>query len=214
MDIDKINELYYRHMELLKENAGEKDGSAGKKRLKYTYEWVTAFLPRDMDISNRAAQDKVLDLAFQEALKRLVHNRKNPRLAAQNMFGDEDFPMEVISQYAWYQKHGFPDATEDGWYAAEDAEERAGANEEQNEEEGEDYVAGMGMPDFTREDWGLIQDAIVDQIAHLEQRWGDTWGQRQQEKVERLEAILKKMSFNPKRNLEGHENEEQNEGED
>jgi hypothetical protein len=28
VDIDKINELYYRHLELLKENAGEKDGSA------------------------------------------------------------------------------------------------------------------------------------------------------------------------------------------
>jgi hypothetical protein len=95
----------------------------GKRRLKYDYEWVTAFLPRDLDISNRAAQDKVLDLAFQETLKRLVPNRKNPRLAAQNMFGDEDFPMEIISQYAWYQEHGFPNATEDGWYDAQDAEE-------------------------------------------------------------------------------------------
>jgi hypothetical protein len=72
-------------------NEDAEQSTAGKQRLKYDYEWVTAFLPRDLDISNRAAQDKVLDLAFQETLKRLVPNRKNPRLAARNMFGDEDF---------------------------------------------------------------------------------------------------------------------------
>ena len=105
------------------------EGTAGKRRLKYDYEWVTAFLPRDLDISNRAAQEKVLDLAFQETLKRLVPTRKNPRLAARNMFGDEDFPGEIISQYAWYQEHGFPDASEDGWYTVqdEDAEGRSNA---------------------------------------------------------------------------------------
>jgi hypothetical protein len=51
----------------------------------------------------------VLSLAYDEVLKRLVHDRKNPSLAARNMFYDEDFPMEVVSQYAHYQKHGFPD---------------------------------------------------------------------------------------------------------
>jgi len=105
------------------ENAEQ--GTSGKRRLKYDYEWVTAFLPRDLDISNRAAQEKVLDLAFQETLKRLVPTRKNPRLAARNMFGDEDFPMEIISQYAWYQEHGFPNASEDGWYDVQDTEENA-----------------------------------------------------------------------------------------
>ena len=108
------------------------EGNTGKKRLKYDYEWVTAFLPRDLDISNRAAQDKVLDLAFQETLKRLVPTHKNPRLAARNMFGDEDFPQEIISQYAWYQKHGFPDASEDGWYAVEDAEDAEGRSNAQH----------------------------------------------------------------------------------
>jgi hypothetical protein len=105
------------------ENA-EQDTSS-KRRLKYDYEWVTAFLPRDLDISNRAAQEKVLDLAFKETLRLLVPNRKNPRLAANNMFGDEDFPMEIISQYAWYQEHGFPNASEDGWYDVQDTEENA-----------------------------------------------------------------------------------------
>ena len=103
------------------------EGNTGKKRLKYDYEWVTAFLPRDLDISNRAGQEKVLDLAFKETLRLLVPDRKNPRLAANNMFGDEDFPGEIISQYAHYQQHGFPDASEDGWYASEDedAEDRS-----------------------------------------------------------------------------------------
>ena len=95
-------------------------GNAGKKRLKYDYEWVTAFLPRDLDISNRAAQEKVLDLAFKETLRLLVPDRKNPLLAARNMFGDEDFPGEIVSQYAWYQEHGFPDASADGWYDVKD----------------------------------------------------------------------------------------------
>ena len=100
------------------------EGNAGKKRLKYDYEWVTAFLPRDIDISNRAGEEKVLDLAFKETLRLLVPDRKNPLLAARNMFGDEDFPGEIVSQYAHYQEHGFPDASEDGWYAVtdEDAE--------------------------------------------------------------------------------------------
>jgi hypothetical protein len=107
--------------------AGEnaEQGTSGKRRLKYDYEWVTAFLPRDLDISNRAAQEKVLDLAFKETLRLLVPNRKNPRLAANNMFGDEDFPMEIISQYAWYQKHGFPNASADGWYDVQHTEENA-----------------------------------------------------------------------------------------
>ena len=104
------------------------EGNTGKKRLKYDYEWVTAFLPRDLDISNRAALEKVLDLAFQETLKRLVTSHKNPRLAAQNMFGDEDFPQEIISQYAHYQQHGFPDASEDGWYAAKDEDSEGRSN--------------------------------------------------------------------------------------
>ena len=41
---------------------------------------------------------------------------------------------------------------------------------------------------FTREDWELIQDAIVDQISYLKsiQSW------RYEEKVERLEAMLEK----------------------
>jgi hypothetical protein len=105
------------------ENA-EQDTS-GKRRLKYDYEWVTAFLPRDIDINNKEGEDKVLNLAFKETLRLLVPNRKNPRLAARNMFGDEDFPMEIISQYAWYQEHGFPNASEDGWYDVQDTEENA-----------------------------------------------------------------------------------------
>ena len=39
---------------------------ASKKRLKYDYEWVTAFLPRDLDISNRAGQEKVLETSIHQ----------------------------------------------------------------------------------------------------------------------------------------------------
>jgi len=44
---------------------------------------------------------------------------------------------------------------------------------------------------FTRDDWRLIQDAIVDQISHLKewQKYG------YEEQVERLEAILKRVGF-------------------
>jgi hypothetical protein len=41
---------------------------------------------------------------------------------------------------------------------------------------------------FTREDWELIQDAIVDQISYLKGR--QSW--RYEEQVERLEAMLEK----------------------
>lgn len=117
-DLKELSQILQDRMLNKSENA--EAASAGKKRLKYDYEWVTAFLPRDIDISNRAGEEKVLDLAFKETLRLLVPDRKNPLLAARNMFGDEDFPGEIISQYEWYQKHGFPDASADGWYAAKD----------------------------------------------------------------------------------------------
>jgi len=43
---------------------------------------------------------------------------------------------------------------------------------------------------FTRDDWLLIQDAIVDQISHLKewQKYG------YEEEVERLEAMLKRVN--------------------
>jgi len=111
--------------EALQNTAAAENTVPGKRRLKYDYEWVTAFLPRDIDINNKEGEDKVLNLAFQETLRLLVPNRKNPRLAARNIFGDEDFPMEIISQYAWYQKHGFPNASADGWYDVQETEENA-----------------------------------------------------------------------------------------
>ena len=76
--------------------------------LKYTYE-IVAYLPRDIDISTREGQDKVLSLAHKEIVKIITHNHKNPERAASNMFYDEDFPMELVSQYSHYQRHGFPD---------------------------------------------------------------------------------------------------------
>ena len=117
-DLKELSQILQDRMLNKSENA--EAASAGKKRLKYDYEWVTAFLPRDIDISNRAGEEKVLDLAFKETLRLLVPDRKNPLLAARNMFGDEDFPGEIVSQYAHYQQHGFPDASADGWYAAKD----------------------------------------------------------------------------------------------
>jgi len=44
---------------------------------------------------------------------------------------------------------------------------------------------------FTREDWELIQDAIVDQISYLKSR--QSWGYEEQ--VERLEAMLAKAKI-------------------
>jgi hypothetical protein len=119
------NMPYPEFAKLSKHAASKLPEDKPKERLKYDYEWVTAFLPRDIDIDNKEGENKVLNLAFQETLRLLVPNRKNPRLAAHNMFGDEDFPMEIISQYAWYQKHGFPDASSDGWYDVQHTEENA-----------------------------------------------------------------------------------------
>jgi hypothetical protein len=44
---------------------------------------------------------------------------------------------------------------------------------------------------FTREDWELIQDAIVDQISYLKHK--QSWGYEEQ--VERLEAMLEKAKI-------------------
>ena len=44
---------------------------------------------------------------------------------------------------------------------------------------------------FTRADWELIQDAIVDQISYLKHR--QSWGYEEQ--VERLEALLEKAKI-------------------
>jgi hypothetical protein len=41
---------------------------------------------------------------------------------------------------------------------------------------------------FNRDDWELIQDAIVDQISYLKHK--QSWGYEEQ--VERLEALLEK----------------------
>lgn len=43
---------------------------------------------------------------------------------------------------------------------------------------------------FTSSDWGLIQDAIVDQISYLKHR--QQWGYEEQ--VERLEEMLGRVS--------------------
>ena len=85
-----------------------------KEKLKYDYE-IVAYLPRDIDISTREGQDKVLSLAYKELVKRVTNKYKNPERAASNMFYDEDFPMELVSQYSHYQKHGFPDIEEDDY---------------------------------------------------------------------------------------------------
>jgi len=93
-----------------------------EKELKYTYE-IVAYLPRDIDISTREGQDKVLNLAYKELVKRVTNKYKNPERAASNMFYDEDFPMELVSQYSHYQKHGFPEDQEESIFsAAENAE--------------------------------------------------------------------------------------------
>jgi len=44
---------------------------------------------------------------------------------------------------------------------------------------------------FTREDWLLIQDAIVDQISYLKHK--QSWGYEEQ--VKRLEAMLEKANI-------------------
>jgi hypothetical protein len=44
---------------------------------------------------------------------------------------------------------------------------------------------------FKREDWELIQDAIVDQISYLKGK--QSWGYEEQ--VERLEALLEKAKI-------------------
>jgi len=109
MDKDTYK-LFESYKDIHKENA-----EASENKVKYDYEVATAYLPRDIDISTKEGQYKVLDLAYNELVKRFtLSHHKNPERAARNMFMyDEDFPMEVVSQYSHYQKHGFPEVEQD-----------------------------------------------------------------------------------------------------
>lgn len=98
---------YPEFAKLSKHAASKLPEDKPKKKLTFTYEVATAYLPRDIDISTREGQDKVLSLAYDELVKAYTGRYKNPRLAARNTF-DEDFLMDVISQYRHYQEHGFP----------------------------------------------------------------------------------------------------------
>lgn len=103
---------YPEFAKLSKHAASKLPEDESKEKLKYDYEVATAHLPRDIDINTREGQEKVLGLAFQELVRSFTGHYKNPRLAAKNTFLDEDFPMEVISQYKHYQEHGFPEIDE------------------------------------------------------------------------------------------------------
>jgi len=98
-------------------------GHDNKHNIKYTYELAVANLPRDIDVSDRPGQERVINLAYHELVKAFEGKYKNPRLAAANAF-DEDLPMEIISQYKHYQQHGFP---------GENREENAKSAEEKRE---------------------------------------------------------------------------------
>jgi len=78
-----------------------------KHNLKYDYEMATAYLPRDIDISTKEGENKLINLAYHELVKAFTGTYKNPKLAARNAM-DEDMLMEIISQYKHYQEHGFP----------------------------------------------------------------------------------------------------------
>jgi hypothetical protein len=105
---------YPEFAKLSKHAASKLPEDKPKEKLKYTYELATAFLPRDINTDTREGQEKVLKLAFDELVKRTFRHDKNPKKRAMNLFMyDEDFPMEVVSQYDWYQKHGFPNVKDE-----------------------------------------------------------------------------------------------------
>lgn len=112
-----INESmpYPEFAKLSKHAASKLPEDKSKEKLTFTYEVATAYLPRDIDVSTREGQDKVLSLAYDELVKAFTGKYENPKLAARNTF-DEDFPMEIISQYKHYQKHGFPGEKSKGEY--------------------------------------------------------------------------------------------------
>jgi hypothetical protein len=118
--------------------AGEENAEG---KLKYNYEVATAYLPRDIDTTTKQGEDRVLQLAYDEVVKRIYQHHKNPAKAASNLFMyDEDFPMEVVSQYNHYQKHGFPDMKE------KDAEQFKQQMPDSTEEySAQDYVKDMEM---------------------------------------------------------------------
>ena len=99
-------------------------GDDNKHNIKYTYELAVANLPRDIDVSDRPGQERVINLAYHELVKAFEGKYKNPRLAAANAF-DEDLPMEIISQYKHYQQHGFPgENREENAESADEKKER------------------------------------------------------------------------------------------
>lgn len=105
---------YPEFVKLSKHAASKLPEDESKKKLKYTYEIATAFLPRDINTNTKEGQERVLELAFDEVVKRVFKHDKTPKKRAMNLFMyDEDFPMEVVSQYNWYQEHGFPDVKDE-----------------------------------------------------------------------------------------------------
>jgi len=129
---------YPEFAKLSKHAASKLPEDKPKKKLKYDYE-IVAYLPRDIDISTREGQDKVLNLAYKELVKRVTNKYKNPERAASNMFYDEDFPMELVSQYSHYQKHGFPDVEEN----AEEHDYREQMPDSREEYSAHDYAKEM-----------------------------------------------------------------------
>jgi len=130
---------YPEFAKLSKHAASKLPEDKPKEKLKYTYE-IVAYLPRDIDISTREGQDKVLSLAYKELVKRVTNKYKNPERAASNMFYDEDFPMELVSQYSHYQKHGFPEVEDDFREQMPDSREEYSAHDyaKEMETKGED----------------------------------------------------------------------------
>lgn len=108
------NMPYPEFAKLSKHAASKLPQDKPKDKLKYTHEIAAAFLPRDIDTNTKEGQRKVLELAFDEVVKRIFKHDKNPEKRAMNLFMyDEDFPMDVVSQYGWYQEHGFPDVEDE-----------------------------------------------------------------------------------------------------
>lgn len=123
MDIDKINELYYRHMELLKENAEEKDGSA------HPYPGPLTDLGRGYYWAAERDGDRD-DQWYNFFLLKSANAENNLYKTLSSFIKVRDYDLNLISGEsdrikAWLKKNKGIDL--DG--------ERAGANEEQNEEE-------------------------------------------------------------------------------
>jgi len=71
-----------------------------------SHEIIAAIMPKDININGKKNENEFFNKAFPYVAKIIFDG--DERRAQRYMYYDEDFNSDLISTYAYYQKHGFP----------------------------------------------------------------------------------------------------------